>query len=129
MRIANISQRLSLISGGGAIDVQAASDGRFGPDPAALYPRWREFTEWAASADLPEPAPFASEDLGSPSPAPRQVFAIGLNYSAHVAESGLRQAGRLPAGVHQVPVLHHRAVRRHHAAAAAATPTGRSSWS
>jgi 2-keto-4-pentenoate hydratase/2-oxohepta-3-ene-1,7-dioic acid hydratase in catechol pathway len=89
MRIANISQRLSLISGGGAIDVHAASKGWFGPDPAGLYPRWLEFIEWMASANLPDPVPFAFEDLGSPSPAPRQVFGIGLNYGAHVAESGL----------------------------------------
>ena len=58
-------------------------------DPAGLYPRWLEFIEWMASADLPGPVPFAFEDLGSPSPAPRQVFGIGLNYGAHVAESGL----------------------------------------
>ena len=89
MRIANISQRLSLISGGGAIDVDTASKGWFGPDPAGLYPRWLEFIEWMASANLPDPVPFAFEDLGSPSPAPRQVFGIGLNYGAHVAESGL----------------------------------------
>jgi 2,4-diketo-3-deoxy-L-fuconate hydrolase len=88
MRIANVSQRLCLIAGGGAIDVHAASRGRFSPDPAAVYPRWAEFTAWAASAELPDPVPFAFEDLGPPSPAPRQVFGIGLNYRAHVAESG-----------------------------------------
>ena len=96
MRIANISQRLSLISGGGAIDVDAASKGWFGPDPAALYPRWLEFIEWMASANLPDPVPFAFEDLGSPSPAPRQVFGIGLNYGAHVAESGMDRPDARP---------------------------------
>src|SRR3984957_16209658 len=89
MRIANISPRPSLISGGGAIGVDPASRGWFGPAPAGLYPRWLEFIEWMASANLPDPVPFAFEDLGSPSPAPRQVFGIGLNYGAHVAESGL----------------------------------------
>jgi 2-keto-4-pentenoate hydratase/2-oxohepta-3-ene-1,7-dioic acid hydratase in catechol pathway len=88
MRIATVSQRLSLIQAGGAIDVHAASGGQFAPDPAAVYPRWAEFTAWAASARLPDPAPFAVEDLGAPSPTPRQVFGIGLNYGAHVAESG-----------------------------------------
>jgi 2-keto-4-pentenoate hydratase/2-oxohepta-3-ene-1,7-dioic acid hydratase in catechol pathway len=88
MRIANVSHRLSLIQGSGAIDVHAASDGRFGPDAAAVYPQWAEFTAWAASADLPDPVSFAVTDLGSPSPAPRQVFGIGLNYGAHAAESG-----------------------------------------
>ncbi len=87
MRIAVINQRLSLIQGTGAVDVHAASGGRFGPGPA--YARWAEFTDWARSADLPDPEPFTPASLGSPSPSPRQVFGIGLNYSDHVAESGL----------------------------------------
>ena len=94
MRIAVINQRLSLIQGSGiqatgAVDVHAASGGRFGPDAAAAYERWAEFAGWARSADLPDPEPFTPAALGSPSPAPRQVFGIGLNYSAHAAESGL----------------------------------------
>jgi 2,4-didehydro-3-deoxy-L-rhamnonate hydrolase len=96
MRIATVRQRLCLIQAGGAIDVHAASDGRFGPDAAAIYPRWAEFTQWAASAALPDPQPYANEDLGSPSPAPRQVFGIGLNYSDHVAESGFDKPDTLP---------------------------------
>jgi 2-keto-4-pentenoate hydratase/2-oxohepta-3-ene-1,7-dioic acid hydratase in catechol pathway len=88
LRIANISQRLCLIQAGGAIDVHAASGGQFDADPAAVYPYWREFRQWAASAELPDPKPFAPESLGSPSPAPRQAYGIGLNYSEHVAESG-----------------------------------------
>jgi 2-keto-4-pentenoate hydratase/2-oxohepta-3-ene-1,7-dioic acid hydratase in catechol pathway len=96
MRIATVSQRLSLIQAGGAIDVHAASDGQFAPDPAAVYPRWAEFTAWAASAALPDPVPFAFEDLGAPSPAPRQVFGVGLNYGAHVAESGLDRPDASP---------------------------------
>jgi 2-keto-4-pentenoate hydratase/2-oxohepta-3-ene-1,7-dioic acid hydratase in catechol pathway len=89
MRLANVSSRLVLISaGGGAIDVQAASGGQFEADPAAIYPRWREFTAWAGSASLPDPEPFAPEALGSPSPAPRQSFGVGLNYDDHAAESG-----------------------------------------
>ena len=94
MRIATISQRLCLITGTGAIDVHAASGGQFGADPAEVYPYWQEFTDWAGAAladeaALPDPAPFALDSLGSPSPAPRQVFGVGLNYSDHVAESGL----------------------------------------
>jgi 2-keto-4-pentenoate hydratase/2-oxohepta-3-ene-1,7-dioic acid hydratase in catechol pathway len=89
MRLANVSNRLVLLAAdGGAIDVHAASGGQFEADPAAVYPRWREFTAWAASASLPDPKPFAPEALGSPSPAPRQSFGIGLNYDDHAAESG-----------------------------------------
>ena len=94
MRIAVINQRLSLIQGPGAIDVHAASGGRFGPGP--VYDRWAEFTGWVRSADLPEPEPFALESLGSPSPAPRQVFGIGLNYSDHVTESGFARPETAP---------------------------------
>jgi 2-keto-4-pentenoate hydratase/2-oxohepta-3-ene-1,7-dioic acid hydratase in catechol pathway len=96
MRIATINQRLCLIEGGGAIDVHAASGGQFDAEPAAIYPNWHEFTAWAASADLPDPEPFAPEELGSPSPAPRQVFGIGLNYSDHVAESGFARPDTNP---------------------------------
>jgi 2-keto-4-pentenoate hydratase/2-oxohepta-3-ene-1,7-dioic acid hydratase in catechol pathway len=96
MRIAVINQRLSLIRGTGAIDVHAASGGRFGPGPATAYDRWTEFAGWARSADLPAPEPFAPESLGPPSPAPRQVFGIGMNYSDHVAESGFARPETSP---------------------------------
>lgn len=90
MRVANLSGRLVLITadGTGAVDVQRASDGRFGPDPQAVYDRWEAFASWGASADLSAAEPFAVEDLGAPAPAPRQVLAIGLNYREHAAESG-----------------------------------------
>ncbi|HTZ92563.1 MAG TPA: fumarylacetoacetate hydrolase family protein [Streptosporangiaceae bacterium] len=96
MRIATIRQRLCLISDGGAIDVATASGGRFGPDPAGVFPHWQEFADWAGSATLPAPVPFAVESLGSPSPSPRQVFGIGLNYSEHIAESGLPKPEAAP---------------------------------
>ena len=90
MRIANLSGRLVLVTpdGAGAIDVERASGNRFGPSAQAVYDRWAEFTAWAAGADLSAAEPFAVEDLGAPSPAPRQVLAIGLNYADHAAESG-----------------------------------------
>ena len=96
MRIATVSQRLCLIQASGAVDVHGASNGRFDADPAAIYSRWQEFTRWAASAALPDPQPYANEGLGSPSPAPRQVYGIGLNYSDHVAESGFDKPDMLP---------------------------------
>lgn len=92
MRIANLSGRLVLVTpdGEGAVDVEQASGGRFSPDPQAVYDRWAEFAPWAAGADRSAAVPFAAEDLGAPAPAPRQVLAIGLNYSEHAAESGLQ---------------------------------------
>lgn len=96
MRIATVNHRACLIERGGAVDVHAASDGRFGPDPASVFEQWTEFTAWAADARLPEPEEFAPDLLGSPSPAPRQVFGIGLNYREHAAESGFAQPQGAP---------------------------------
>jgi 2,4-diketo-3-deoxy-L-fuconate hydrolase len=88
MRIANLDGRLVLMGPDGALDVERASAGRFTSDPQAVYGRWDEFVDWVASA--PDgPLTAVDEDrLGSPSPRPGQVFAIGLNYSEHAAESG-----------------------------------------
>jgi hypothetical protein len=45
VRIANLSGRLVLVTadGTGAVDVERASDGRFGPDAQPVYDRWVEF--------------------------------------------------------------------------------------
>lgn len=96
MRIANLDGRLVLVDNGRAVDVEKASDGRFGADPQAVYARWAEFHEWARSADLPEGEEFEPTDLGSPAPAPRQLLAIGLNYRAHADESGFDVPEGLP---------------------------------
>jgi 2-keto-4-pentenoate hydratase/2-oxohepta-3-ene-1,7-dioic acid hydratase in catechol pathway len=96
MRIATIGGRISLITGDGAVDMHAASGGRFGPAAASVYEKWPEFVDWAAAARLPDPVPFSLDALGSPSPAPRQVFAIGLNYAEHAAESGLARPDTAP---------------------------------
>ena len=93
MRIANLNDRLVLVDadGLGAVDVETASEGAFSRDPQAVYERWHEFRSFAASLDLAaaERVPVDPDALGAPVPSPRQVVAIGLNYAAHAAESGL----------------------------------------
>lgn len=92
MKLANHAGRLSLVVAGGVVDVHDASGGRFGPDPAAAYDHWDDLVSWAATATATDDAPLRPLDeaqLGAPSPLPRQVFAIGLNYADHAAESGL----------------------------------------
>lgn len=91
MKLANLAGRLALITDQGAVDVHDASGGRFGPDPARAYDAWDELVSWvgAGGADSSEPRPFAETDLAAPSPRPAQVFAIGLNYAGHAAESGM----------------------------------------
>lgn len=88
MRLANHAGRLALVVDGGALDVHEASAGRFGPDPASAYDDWDDLVAWSATA-AGDVVPLDDAALGAPSPAPRQVFAIGLNYASHAAESGM----------------------------------------
>ncbi|GAA2094437.1 fumarylacetoacetate hydrolase family protein [Streptomyces albiaxialis] len=92
MRIANLDERLVLIDPATrrAFDVETLSEGRFGPDPQTAYERWDGFRAFASAADLGsiEGEPLDEDRLGPPVPAPRQIFAIGLNYRDHADESG-----------------------------------------
>jgi 2-keto-4-pentenoate hydratase/2-oxohepta-3-ene-1,7-dioic acid hydratase in catechol pathway len=87
VRIGNLDGRLVILTDAGATDVERASGGQFGPDPQGAYDRWAEFTAWAATAQG-DAEPYDPDDLGAPSPAPRQSFGIGLNYAEHADESG-----------------------------------------
>jgi 2,4-didehydro-3-deoxy-L-rhamnonate hydrolase len=89
MRLAAVEDRASLVVGDLAHDVARASDGAFGPSLPAIFDAWDDFTAWHASAELTGGAPLNSAALGAPSPLPRQVFGIGLNYREHAREAGL----------------------------------------
>jgi 2-keto-4-pentenoate hydratase/2-oxohepta-3-ene-1,7-dioic acid hydratase in catechol pathway len=95
VRIANVAGRAKLLVEGGALDVATASGGSFGPDPLTVYDNWDAFRAWAdkvkSSADAPAAPvePFDPAACGAPSPTPRQVFAVALNYADHAAESGM----------------------------------------
>jgi len=91
VRLANLAGRAVLVTDAGAIDVEAASDGRFGPDPQSLFDDWAAFAEWSKAvtdASAAASVPFDAARLDAPVPRPRQVFAIGLNYAEHAAEAG-----------------------------------------
>ncbi len=93
MKIANVGGRAKVIvDGEKAVDVAAASDGRFGPSLPAVYEKWAEFRGFFAdqAATAAPSEQFSSTIAGPPSPAPRQVFAVALNYRDHAAESGFR---------------------------------------
>jgi len=87
MKLINLKGRLALVRDGGALDVETASNGQFGPDPQSVYDQWPEFVIWAQTASG-HIAGYDTGDLESPVPRPPQVFAIGLNYTEHAAESG-----------------------------------------
>ncbi|WAP55010.1 fumarylacetoacetate hydrolase family protein [Streptomyces sp. S465] len=96
MRIANLRGRAHLLSGPGATDIARASGGRFGPDPMDLFAHWDAFRTWARTDGVHPAAPYRREDLGAPVPRPGQVFAIGLNYAEHAAETGLEATRGVP---------------------------------
>lgn len=98
MRIANLEGRAVIVEGDTAIDVAEASEDRFGPDPARVFAEWESFRGWAAAADLVAVggARIDPSRLDCPSPSPRQIVAVGLNYSEHAAESGFEVPEKLP---------------------------------
>jgi len=91
LRVANLRGRLALVNadGSAAVDVSTASKGRFTANPQDIYDQWADFTAWFAATDVDwsTAVEFSPSDLGAPAPSPQQVFAIGLNYSAHAAET------------------------------------------
>lgn len=92
MRIANLSNRLVLVEGALALDVQSASEGRFASDPALVFAEWDAFRAWATAIDVTgrgDAVEFDAATLGAPSPRPPQVIGVGLNYADHAAEAGL----------------------------------------
>lgn len=97
MRLANVRGRGVILTGGSSgADVHKASDGAFGPDLPSIYRDWEAFRAWAASIELGADVTFEVEDLQAPSPAPPQVFAIGLNYEEHARETGFDAPTDLP---------------------------------
>ena len=105
MRIGNLSGRLVLLSTAGSVDVYTASGGRFGPDPQSVFDVWPDFAAWAASPGDVTPTPYDESRLGPPTPAPRQIFAVGLNYTDHAREAGFAVPENGPARLHQVRLL------------------------
>lgn len=91
MRIGNLEGRLVVVRDGQYADVQRVTEGRFSSAPAEVFDRWDEFVE--SSQDwLPRVRDWVQLDeglLGPPSPNPRQIFAIGVNYMAHGKETGI----------------------------------------
>lgn len=99
MKIANIGGRPSIVTGDEALFVDAASVlGAEYADFEAVFAGWNTFLESAQAARW-DKAPHETIDrsrLGSPSPRPRQIIAVGLNYSEHATESGFDIPDQLP---------------------------------
>src|SRR5882757_2773235 len=89
MRLGVIANRLVLVDGSSAVDIERASKGRFAADPAQLFESfddWDSLADWAGTAE-PDGQRLPLDGLRNPVPAPRQVFGIGANYLDHVEEA------------------------------------------
>ncbi|MDX6234323.1 MAG: hypothetical protein QOH68_3420, partial [Nocardioidaceae bacterium] len=79
------------------IDVAIASEGKFGPELPEIYDDWAGFQAWAELFEGDQgQVRFTRRQLFCPSPDPRQIVAVGLNYREHAAESGFALPERLP---------------------------------
>jgi 2-keto-4-pentenoate hydratase/2-oxohepta-3-ene-1,7-dioic acid hydratase in catechol pathway len=97
MRLANVAGRATLvISDEAGADVYEASASRFGPRMQDVYDAWPDFVEWVRTSPQLIPKPFRRQDLNAPSPEPRQIFAIGMNYREHALEAGLGMPNEFP---------------------------------
>lgn len=88
MRFGNLDDRLVLVTDSGTVDVADASEGRLPADPQQALCQWPDVLAWADAFDG-DGVPHDETKLSAPVPRPRQVFAIGLNYASHAAESGV----------------------------------------
>ena len=93
MRFGSVDGRLVLVDGDRALDVANASAQVLPADPVAALQQWDAVVAWAATADWAPAFPVTVAQLGPPVPAPRQVFAIALNYAPHAAEAGFAPPG------------------------------------
>jgi 2-keto-4-pentenoate hydratase/2-oxohepta-3-ene-1,7-dioic acid hydratase in catechol pathway len=91
MRIGTLNNRYHALAANRALDIAEASQGRFAADGFEIFERFDELAGWLATVPDTAYTSFDSGALGPPVPMPRQVFAIGLNYRDHAAESGLAE--------------------------------------
>ena len=88
-RLGNVDGRAVLVEGDGVFDLERVSEGRLGPDARAAIAGHAVLHEVAAGLAGQQPdRSLADVTLGPPQPDPWQVFAIGLNYRGHAAETG-----------------------------------------
>ncbi|WP_225728340.1 MULTISPECIES: fumarylacetoacetate hydrolase family protein [unclassified Nocardia] len=96
MKLANLDGRATIVTDTGIIDLADASDGVLPSDPDRAIAQLRQILTWYRGQRPHADRRLTSADLladlsrlGPPVPAPRQIFAVGLNYADHSAETGL----------------------------------------
>src|SRR5665213_2324770 len=89
-RLLNVSGRAALEVDGHWYDLARVSGDTALADPMAAVARFDDLHAVSASCAAATPDGSAADAvLEAPVPRPRQVFAIGLNYANHAAESGM----------------------------------------
>jgi 2,4-diketo-3-deoxy-L-fuconate hydrolase len=90
-RLANINNRAALVDDDDNFyDLEHLSGGALGPDPMAAIAQSDLLHNLSATLAAVEPTGLlAGSELGPPVPRPRNCYAIGLNYQAHVDESSM----------------------------------------
>jgi len=90
MRFVNADGRSGLLVDDQVFDLHTASGGAISADPTTvIQQQWAEVLAVHAGGALSGGVAVDSVRLGPPVPAPRAVYAVGLNYRAHAAESGM----------------------------------------
>lgn len=90
MRFVNAAGRAGILVGDQVFDLAAASGGAISADPmVVLSQQWDDARALAHRGAFDGGTPAAAAHLGPPVPDPRAVYAVGLNYRSHAAETGL----------------------------------------
>ncbi len=93
MRLANLDGRATIVTDDGVVDVAGASNGAFSTSLDKCLGQLHNLVAWYQSARPTPTEKLSVEALASdvrlgPVVNPQQVFAIGLNYRLHAAETG-----------------------------------------
>jgi 2-keto-4-pentenoate hydratase/2-oxohepta-3-ene-1,7-dioic acid hydratase in catechol pathway len=86
-RLINFRGRAALDVGGHAVDLATLTGEPQWADSLFAVAHHRELEALASRAATADATSFHVDELGAPVPTPRQVFAIGLNYRDHAAET------------------------------------------
>ena len=86
----NYDGRMTLLDASGrGIDVHRSTGSRLASSPAEALDAWPELLEWARGFSGDGDVEINEQKIGAPSPSPRQMFGVGLNFASHAVEAGL----------------------------------------
>jgi len=89
MRFVNARGRAGLLVDDQVFDLETASGGAMSSDPmTVIRTQWDQALAVHAAGAFSGGLPARDMHFGPPVPAPRQVYAVGLNYRAHAEETG-----------------------------------------